>query len=119
MIKVVVVDDDTDLLDMVCLMLATPRIKPYCFDDCKRIMSVLEAEAPDVLVMDIFLGDCDGRSLCKQLRATEKYARLPVVLYSAGEITNASVQDCGASFFLRKPFEMQALLDKVHQLAPS
>jgi len=69
--------------------------------------------------MDIFLGDCDGRALCKQLRATEKYARLPVVLYSAGEITNASARDCGATFFLRKLFEMQALLDKVHQLAPS
>ena len=61
MINVVVLDDDPDLLDMVCLMLNTPEISPFCFEDCKEGMPVLDTKSPDVLVMDIFLGECDGR----------------------------------------------------------
>jgi DNA-binding response OmpR family regulator len=119
MIKVVVVDDDTDLLDMVCLMLDTPGISPYCFDDCLQVMPVLEAHSPHVLVMDIFLGACDGRTLCKQVKAMEKYASLPVILYSAGEITEASIRDSKADYFLRKPFDMQVLLDRIQMMAAS
>ena len=117
MINVVVVDDDTDLLDMVCLMLNTPEINPFCFEDCKQVMPILDTKTPDVLVMDIFLGECDGRDLCKKVKEIERYASLPVLLYSAGEVSEASIQESGADYFLRKPFDMNVLLKQIHHLA--
>jgi DNA-binding response OmpR family regulator len=117
MIKVVLVDDDVDLLDMVCLMLKTPGIQSVCFDDCKQVLPVLENEMPDVLVMDVFLGECDGRDLCKQVKSMEQFATLPVLLYSAAQIPSGSIRESGADFFLQKPFEMDVLLGKIHQLA--
>ena len=110
-------DDDTDLLDMVCLMLKIPEMNPVCFDDCTQFMPVLEAELPDVVVMDVFLGECDGRTLCKQVKSMEQYASLPVLLYSAGNITQDSIRESGADYFLQKPFDMHVLLDRIQSLA--
>lgn len=117
MIKVVLCDDDEDLLDMVNLMLNTPGIKPFCFKDCKQVLPVLEAESPDVLVMDIYLGECDGRSLCKQIKGIDRYASLPVLLYSAGKIPPGTIKESGADLFLEKPFQMQELLNNIQLLA--
>jgi DNA-binding response OmpR family regulator len=117
MIKVVLVDDDTDLLEMVCLMLETPEISAICLDDCKVVIPALDAESPNVLVMDIFLGECDGRSLCKKVKSIKKYSALPILLYSAGQITEASITESGADDFISKPFEMPVLLNKIHKLA--
>jgi DNA-binding response OmpR family regulator len=117
MIKVVLLDDDVDLLDMVCLMLSTPDIRSYCFDDCKKVLPVLDAEVPDVLVMDVYLGECDGRALCRQVKAMKQYSGLPVLLYSAGDVSPASIRESGADFFLQKPFNMNVLLEQIHQLA--
>lgn len=117
MVKVVLLDDDHDLLEMVCMMLNTPQITPVCFEDCKEVLPVLSKVNPDVLVMDIFLGACDGRSLCKQIKGMKNHSNLPVLLYSAGEIMPETIEDCGADGFLRKPFEMDDLIDKVLNLA--
>lgn len=117
MIKVVLCDDDGDLLEMVCLMLETPGIEPVCLEDCKKIITVLDRVIPDVLVMDVFLGECDGRSLCKKVKSMKQYSSLPVLLYSAGQVPPASIKESGADYFLQKPFEMQVLLDQIHSLA--
>jgi DNA-binding response OmpR family regulator len=117
MIKVVLVDDDVDLLEMVSLMLDTPEIEPICFDDCKQVVPVLNTESPDVLVMDVYLGECDGRSLCKEVKSMKRFNKLPVILYSAAQIPQESIIESGADYFLQKPFEMQILLSKIQTLA--
>lgn len=117
MVKVVIVDDDYDLLELVCLMLETHETSPVCLQDCKQTLSTLNDYTPHVLVMDIFLGDCDGRKLCKQVKSSERFANLPVILYSAGVIDPATIEECGADHFFKKPFEMDALLQRVHNLA--
>lgn len=117
MIKIVVVDDDYDLLELVCLMLNTEKTSPVCLQDCKQTIPVLHDFTPDVLVMDIYLGDCDGRNLCKQVKSSERFAHLPVILFSAGAIDPATIKECGADHFFKKPFEMDALLQRVSDLA--
>jgi len=113
MIKVVVVDDDYDLLELVCLMLETKNTSPLCLQDCKQTMPALHNHVPHVVVMDIYLGDCDGRDLCKQIKSSEQFGNIPVILYSAGSIDPASIKACGADHFLKKPFDMNTLLERV------
>ena len=117
MIKVLLVDDDRDLLEMVCMMLKTPAIAPVCIDNGGMVMPHVEALVPDVVVLDIYLGNYDGRNLCKQIKDSKEYADMPVLLYSAGDIKPDSIRDCGADDFLRKPFEMQELIEKIELLA--
>jgi DNA-binding response OmpR family regulator len=116
MMKVLVVDDDLDLLEMVCLMLQTPEMVPICIDNGDEVLPTVEHSKPDVLVMDIFLGPCDGRDICKEIKSSKTHPRLPVLLYSAGYITQESIRESGADGFLSKPFDMNTLVNTIENL---
>jgi len=115
MVKILVVDDDEDLLEMVTMMLRASNMQVIPLNAGALVKEALQNERPDFLLMDIFLGDSDGRQLCKELKEPDNYPQLPVFLYSAGEISSASIVASNADFFLRKPFNMTQLVDRIHE----
>jgi DNA-binding response OmpR family regulator len=116
MIKVLLVDDDPELLEMVCLMLETSHLDPYGISNGKEVFKYIETVNPDILLMDIFLGDSDGRDICSQVKHTGKYSTLPVLLYSAGDISEQSIHISGANAFVKKPFDMSVLVQQIKTL---
>jgi DNA-binding response OmpR family regulator len=117
MTKVLLVDDDVDLLEMVCLMLRTNQLEADCLTKGKEVFASLKSVKPDIVVMDIFLGDSDGRDLCLQIKNEKGYSDIPVLLYSAGNVADTSISDCRADDFLRKPFDMHVLVNRIRSLA--
>lgn len=117
MIKVLLVDDDLDLLDMVCLMLLSHNMDAECISEASSVIPRLQNKRPDVLVMDIFLGNEDGRSLCREVKDREEYSTLPVLLYSAGNVTRESIRASGANDFISKPFDMSDIIGRITSLA--
>jgi DNA-binding response OmpR family regulator len=115
MVKVFVVDDDQDLLEMVTLMLQANGMSVTSFLTAVLLRESLGSASPDVLLMDIFLGDSDGRELCHQLKAEPGYSGFPIILYSAGDVPTASVVAAGADYFMRKPFDMSDLVGHIKQ----
>ncbi|RYY50247.1 MAG: response regulator, partial [Chitinophagaceae bacterium] len=73
---------------------------------------------PDVILMDIYLGNADGRIICKELKSDDKFNTIPVILYSAGNITSQSITDAMADSFIVKPFNNTEILDKIQELQP-
>jgi DNA-binding response OmpR family regulator len=73
----------------------------------------MEELHPDLVLMDIYLGDSDGRVLCKQLKSSKEFGLVPIILYSAGYIANSSIRDSMADDFLVKPFDIKQLLAKI------
>ena len=67
-VKVLIVDDDEDLLEMVTLMLTANQMQVTGLTTVSGLFETLQADPPDVLLMDIFLGDSDGRQICKALK---------------------------------------------------
>jgi len=70
-----------------------------------------------VVLMDIYLGDFDGRTLCKQIKLNQTYYALPVLLYSAGNIDAESITNSSADGFLQKPFDMKTMIKLVRDLS--
>ena len=116
MIKIVLIDDDLDLLEMVCMMLDTPQMSPVCIDNGANLLGTLSKVQPNVLVMDIYLGQHDGRVLCKELKSGAAFSDLPILLYSAAEISTQSILDSQADDFIKKPFEMPELIRRIERL---
>lgn len=112
-VKVLIVDDDEDLLEMVSMMLKINGMQVKGLNAGKLLNAGLTEFDPDILLMDIYLGDSDGRELARDLKDSSRYSHLPVVLYSAGEIEQSSIQASGADYFLRKPFEMSDLINQI------
>jgi len=115
MVNVFIADDDEDLLEMVTLMLESSGMNVKSFHTGALLHKSINTVFPDILLMDIFLGDNDGRDLCRRLKTEPGYNGFPIILYSAGEVPTASITASGADSFIKKPFEMSDLLSHIHQ----
>ena len=115
MVKLVIVDDDEDLLEMVTMVLHTRGMAIKGLANGKLLLESLTIEKPDIVLMDIYLGDNDGRILCKQLKNSREYSAIPIVLYSAGNISKASIVDSLADDFIQKPFDLSSLFKRIQE----
>jgi DNA-binding response OmpR family regulator len=111
--KVLVVDDDEDLLEMVSMILRSDNLEVKSLSEGSLFFNTLTTEKPSMIVMDIFLGAIDGRQLCREMKSDPNYASIPVLLYSAGNITESSIFQSGADDFIHKPFDMASFIRRV------
>ncbi len=113
---VLVLDDDKDLLEMVEVVLTNFKMQVYCLSDSTKLFEELERVKPSLLLMDIFLGSNDGRALCNQIKTDDDYSHIPVILYSAGNISQDSIEASMTNDFIPKPFDIKFLVDKIKSL---
>ncbi len=114
--SVLVVDDDRDLLEMVGSVLSSYKMKVHCLSEGATLFNTINEVHPDVLLMDIYLGDSDGWNLCHSIKTSDDYKHIPVILYSAGYVTTASIHEALADEFLVKPFNIKDLINKINTL---
>ena len=114
--NVLVVDDDADLLEMVELVLKSHEMKVSCVNSGSKLMDSIEDRRPDIILMDIYLGDSDGRQLCFSLKNEDRFRDIPVILYSAGYITLSSIRNSLADDFMVKPFDINQLVRKIREM---
>ncbi len=104
-IKVMVVDDDHHWLRTLPTLLKPWGFKVTTLADPQQFWTVLQAVAPDVVVLDVNLPEINGFELCQMLRSDPDWQRLPVLFLSA--LTDASSQQqaftVGADDYLHKP----------------
>jgi CheY-like chemotaxis protein len=89
-------------------------------DAFTRVKSV----PPDLLILDLKLGDASGQEILKQLKGDAITADIPVIIYTAAVLEAdevSSLIESNPQFYnsvclLRKPFELTVLLDKVEEL---
>lgn len=109
-------DDDEDLLDMVSVALTSQGFKTNSLMDGNDVENSVSRYCPDVILMDVYLANHDGRMLCKQLKNAVSFQHIPVILYSAGNITADSINDSLADAFINKPFTIKGLAEKIRSL---
>lgn len=110
--KILVADDDADILFVLKLMLELKGYAVELADDEEKIYS-LAANKPDLLLLDIWMGNYDGREICQKLKNDPSTSSLPVILISASGDIEQSAKDAGADDFVAKPFEQADLLQKI------
>lgn len=114
--SILLVDDDHDLCEMVCMALKAQQWTVSCVSGGSGVLPFLETSKPDLILMDIYLGDADGRTICKNIKETEGIQQIPILLYSAGIISHTSIQDSLANRFISKPFDLILLIQTIKSL---
>lgn len=118
MARILVVDDDEDIRNLVALRLTAAGHAVLAAEGGPEALAALEGrDAPDAAVLDVTMPEMDGFALLEALRSREATADLPVVFLSA-RVQDADIargRAAGAAY-LTKPFVASALVTKVAEL---
>jgi DNA-binding response OmpR family regulator len=116
--RILVVDDDADLVKLLAIVLK--RINAVCLaaNDGRAGLDAIKTQQPDLVVLDLMLPDLDGFEILRQVRAQPDLARLPVLILSAKSdpITIRQGLENGADGFVTKPYRTHSLLEKITAL---
>ncbi|MGH2564571.1 MAG: response regulator [Ginsengibacter sp.] len=103
--KVLVVDDDQDILSVVKILLTMHHFAVHTISKPELIRNEIENFSPDLILLDISLGGVDGRKICKELKSSDKTSGTPVVLFSAHPDLANNLMGCMANDIVTKPFD--------------
>jgi len=117
--KILVVDDNPDILEAVSLVLSRKNMDVMTLEDPEKLHQSITQFAPDLLLMDIAMGNYDGRNLCREIKTSPDEAKLPVILFSARNYPEESISQCKADSLLAKPFRINELYEVVYSLLPT
>jgi CheY-like chemotaxis protein len=108
MAKIHLVDNDATTVSLLKILL---ELDGHAVSTCSRpadvVRSVIE-EAPDLVLMDVFLTGADGLDLLRQIRTMPEFAGLPIVMTSGMELSEECARS-GANAFLLKPYTPEHL----------
>lgn len=117
--KVMIVDDNQDLLDFLTEALAPEFSEILAVTSGNAALSALsEGRGPDIIVSDVNMPDGDGYSLCRQVKESDRFSHIPVVLLTARgeEKSQSDSYRVGADAFLGKPFETETLMELIRNI---
>jgi len=111
-IKILVVEDEPSIAEVVGLYLQRAGYQVQTASDGKTAMSVLEKNIPDLVVLDLMLPEVDGLSLTRWLR---ERSDVPIIMLTARreEIDRITGLEMGADDYVVKPFSPQELVSRV------
>ena len=112
--KILVVDDDVDILNVVQLVLDVNGFEVLATPNWQQINTHIDAFKPDLILLDVSLGTQDGRNICKQLKSNNNTKHIPVILFSANHNIDKSVAECLADNFISKPFDINDLVEGIN-----
>jgi CheY-like chemotaxis protein len=117
MARILVVDDEADMLSIMKLMLEMEGHFVTTARDGREAIEKVKREKPDLVITDFMMPGMDGLELCMRLRNGNAEQAIPVILSSAA--ADPPQDDSGLfSAFLRKPVQFDALLSVIAELLP-
>ena len=113
--KVLIVDDDIDILTVVQILLSMHNYNVQAIPKWQDITNTIKSFTPDLILLDVALSGADGRVICKQLKQSNETQHIPVILFSAHYDLANNIQDCMADGLVTKPFETSYLLETIRK----
>ncbi len=112
MSKVLVVDDDLNIVKLIKLYLEKEDYTVCTANDGEEALQVFKSETPDIIILDIMMPKLDGNSVCREIRKTSD---VPIIMLTAkGETFDKVLSlELGADDYIVKPFEPKELIARM------
>ncbi len=123
--KILVVDDDPDILEAVSIILEAQGYQVVTARDGIEGLATLKAEKPDLMILDLLMPKMDGFAVCKELKDPRwaKYANIPIlILTSVREEASRrryeleTGMELDVDDYLEKPISPTVLVQRVEKL---
>lgn len=118
---VLVVEDDTDIRDLLCRALRSAGYVTRAESNGRAALAAIRRDPPDLVLLDYGLPGMNGVDVCRELRGPTGCAGPPVVLIS-GHVRTADIERgfaAGADDYVTKPFSPRRLIENLRSLLGS
>jgi DNA-binding response OmpR family regulator len=114
--KILILDDDDDILEILSMLLSDHGYDVSTKNSGSTALEDIERFQPDLILMDVMLGDMDGRAICKNIKENHATRSLPVILISGTHDLATLLEVPGApDDFVAKPFDMGYFLERIEK----
>ncbi len=113
--KILIVDDEVDLVETVRFRLEKEGYTVLVSQDGEDALNRARNESPDLILLDIMLPKLDGYKVSRLLKFDETYKHIPILMLTAKSQEKDKIigMETGADEYITKPFEMDELMEKV------
>ena len=110
--KIMIVDDDNNIAELISLYLLKECFDTHIVNDGDLAISEFESYNPDLLLLDLMLPGMDGHQICREIRAK---SNTPIITVSAkGEVFDKVLSfELGADDYIEKPFDPKELVARI------
>jgi len=115
--KILVVDDEPDLVKAIEIRLKAENYQVFTAFDGEEGLAKAREVLPNLIILDIMLPKINGFKICRLLKFDEKYKDIPVIMLTAKteEEDKALGKETGANEYIAKPFDWKFLIEKVNE----
>jgi phosphate regulon transcriptional regulator PhoB len=118
MAKILIVDDEQDIADLVSYNLEKEGFETIKAYDGGDVLKTVKTQKPDLIILDLMLPRMNGLDLCKAIRANPETAHLPIIMLTAkaDEVDKIIGLEIGADDYMTKPFSVKELMARVRSI---
>lgn len=115
--KVLVVDDEPDVVEMINFALGVEGFEVLCAYDGISALDMVTTERPDLVLLDIMMPMMSGYEVCEQLKANPGTQDIPVICLSSAHAPDAHAHSMkvGAVMLIEKPFLPSDLVNHIRR----
>lgn len=117
-VKILVVDDEPDILDILRYNLEKEGYKVFTAEDGRAGIKLAESEKPNLIILDIMMPKMDGVEVCRHLRSKSEFDRTVISFLTAREedYSQIAALDVGGDDYITKPIRPRVFLSRIKAL---
>lgn len=115
--KVLVMDDDTSILEVLQDALLYQNFQVKTTTESRSILKTVSDYNPDVIILDYLISDVNGGEICHQIKSNPATQHIPVIIMSGFPRVFESLGSYGCNSFLPKPFNLSDLINTIDKLS--
>ncbi len=119
MSKIMVVDDEESLQELVRALLESEGYEVVVASDGNEALKKLETETPDLVLLDMMMPGMSGRETCAKIRENPKTKDLKVIFLTVAKFSETGrdiLKEMNVSDYVTKPFDNQELIKRIKKV---
>ncbi len=115
--KILIVDDEQDIVESLKFVLETSDYTCYCAYDGEEGLRLAKEIQPDLIILDVMMPKINGFKISRLLKFDNKYKNIPILMLTARSQEEDKLigEETGADEYITKPFDLDYVLKKVDE----
>jgi DNA-binding response OmpR family regulator len=111
--KLLIVDDEVDIANSIQYVLNQEGFSTLLAHDGMKAIQLIEAEKPDLIILDLMMPGLDGYEVCRRVRAADRKTPILMLTARTSEIDTVVGLELGANDYISKPVRLRELVARV------